>query len=263
MKNEHAVLVELTQLIDGFDKFGSLEKKMSLFSVAIGTLRKDRSIAQDIIKITSSPNGGLGAMALTRILVEDYLHLLFLEVNRADLEERLADFNSHPHIDHYVSVQAMREWGFKFEDADKDTLAQIDQAFESYKARFLRHRKAKEPFDPDDYYRTWTKLRLTDLIAKTGLPTDKAAIKSFRFINETYNNGSTIIHHNAFVIWLLANQGPSIFSHGYPGVALTVATITLSRTYNLCIKIAGEEAGDSTRYVNEITQLADTIEKLA
>jgi hypothetical protein len=260
--NKRDVLIELTQLIDGFDKVGSLSKEMSLFSVAIGTLRKDRSIAEDIIQITATPNGGLGATALTRILIEDYLHLLFLEDNRPNLTKHLEDFNLHPHIDHYVSVQAMKAWGFKFEKDDEATLVKIEDAFEKNKARFLRRKQAKDPFDPEDYYRTWTKLGLLDLIARTSLPKDAATAKSLHYINETYNHGSTIIHHNAFIIWLLANQGSNFFSQGFPGVALDVSLITLSRTYNLCIKIAGEEAGDVNKYAIEMTQLADVMEKI-
>ena len=256
------ILIELTQLIDGFDKFGPQSKEMSLFSVAIGTLRKDRSIAGDIMQITARPNGGLGVTALTRILIEDYLHILFLDEDRPSLTEHLEDFNLHPHIDHYVSIQAMKAWGFQFEKGDEETLAKIEEAFEKNKARFLRRKQAKDPFDPEDYYRTWTKLGLLELIAKTGLPKDESMAKSLHYINETYNHGSTIIHHNAFIIWLLASQGSSIFSQGFPGVALDVSLITLSRTYNLCLKIAGEEAGDVNKYAEELTQLADVMEKI-
>lgn len=256
------VLIELTQLIDNFDKFGQQSKKMSLFSVALGTLRKDRSIAQDIIQITGTTNGGLGATALTRILIEDYLNLLFLDDDRPGLAEHLEDFNSHPSIDHYASVQAMKTWGYKFTKEDEALLPKMEEAFEKNKARFLRRKQAKEPFDPEDYYRTWTKIGLVELIAKTSLSNDAANAKTLHFINEVYNHGSTVIHHNAFIIWLLANQGPNIFSHGFPGVALDASLIALSRTYNLCIKIAGEEAGDVNKYAGEMTQLADVMEKI-
>jgi hypothetical protein len=74
--DKQAQLKELIQLIDDFDTFGSQSRQMSLFSVAIGTLRKDRSIAADILDVTNPSNDGLGALALSRILIEDYLHLL-------------------------------------------------------------------------------------------------------------------------------------------------------------------------------------------
>lgn len=112
MEIQQAKLVRLIQLIDDFDTFGKLKRDMSLFSVAIGTLRKDKSLAADIIRVTNEDSDGLGAMALTRILIEDYLHLMFLNQNQADLTQNIENFNAHPHMQHYASLQAMKEWGF-------------------------------------------------------------------------------------------------------------------------------------------------------
>jgi hypothetical protein len=235
---------------------------MSLLSVALGTLRKDRSIAVDITQITSANNDGLGALALSRILIEDYLHLLFLDSDRAELPRRLDDFNNHPHIEHYSSMQAMNEWGFDFGDprVAKAILDQVNKGFEQHKHKFLRRKHPKESFDADDYFRTWTKISLNELITKSGIPSDAGDKKSLQFMTQTYDTASTIIHHNAFIIWFLANQGTKMLKSEYPDLALTISFISLSRTINLVIKIARDEAKDGNMYDVEQTRLADIME---
>ncbi len=60
MSERQNQLNKLIQLIDDFDTFGRQSKQMSLFAVAIGTLRKDRSIATDIASLTATNSDGLG-----------------------------------------------------------------------------------------------------------------------------------------------------------------------------------------------------------
>ncbi len=255
-------LTQLIQLIDDFDTFGKQSKQMSLLSVAVGTLRKDRSIATDIVSITSTNSDGLGALALSRILIEDYLHLLYLDSDHSELPQRLDDFNSHPHIEHYSSIQTMNDWGFDLGNPEevKTILDQVNKGFEQHKHKFLRRKHAREPFDADDYFRTWTKVSLNELITKAGIPSEAGDKKNLQFMTQTYDTASAIIHHNAFIIWFLANQGTKLLRDEYPDLALTISFISLSRTLNLVIKIARDEAQDDTKYGAEQTRLADVME---
>lgn len=95
--NYSNLIDELIKFIDRYDTFGNRDRDMSLLSVAVGTLRKDRSLAKDILSITSGGDG-LGSIALSRIITEDYLHLLYLNRNQDSLEENMDKFNTHPHI---------------------------------------------------------------------------------------------------------------------------------------------------------------------
>jgi hypothetical protein len=257
MTNHEIQLEKLLRLINRFDAFGDQSRSMSLFSVAIGTLRKDRSIASDILTLTTSLSTGLGALALSRILIEDYLHLRLLDSDPAELPQRLDDFNNHPHIDHYWTIQAMREWGFDFSDNDevKATMASVEKAFARHKDRFLRKGHGKEPFKADDYYRTWTGLTLNDLITKSGLPTEDGDKKALKFMTETYDAGSTVIHHNAFIIWFLASQGFDMFSANYPELAVEVSFIVLNGLMNLMLKIARNEPRAGEKYLAEQLEL--------
>lgn len=253
-------LSKLIQLVDEFDNFGKLDRDMSLFSVAIGTLRKDKSLVADIIKTTDDSSDGLGAIVLSRILTEDYLHLLFLNANQDDLIENIENFNLHPHIENYSSLQAMKEWGFDFskEDEAERIINESSTAFEANKARFLR-RKAKEgTFNADDYYRTWTKLSLNDLIKNTGLADTDEGRHSLKFMTETYDNASTIVHHNSLAIWLLASQGDKIFSDEYPELALTVSRIVFSQIIKLALEIAEPKIGEE-KLAEYTTRLADIL----
>jgi hypothetical protein len=96
MNSQTEKLEQLIQLVDDFDTCGKLNRDMSLFSVAIGTLRKDRSIAQDIYGLSLANSDGLSMLALSRIMTEDYLHLLFLNENQESLAEQIDNFNAHP-----------------------------------------------------------------------------------------------------------------------------------------------------------------------
>lgn len=265
MNEKQTHLSKLLQFIDDLDTFGAQSRQMSLFSVAVGTLRKDRSIAADILNITAPNSDGLGALALSRILIEDYLHLAFLDSDHAQLVERLDNFNTHPHVEHYSSIQAMKAWGFDFGDPNKAEflIRKATEGFILHKDKFQRHKHVKEPFDPDDYYRTWTKSSLNDLITQSGVPNDIAGKKSLHFMTETYGTASTIIHHNAFIIWFLASQDIKLLHDEYPGLALTISFISLNRIINLVIKIARDEAGDDKRYEAEETRLVEILEGFA
>lgn len=253
-------LRQMIELVDEFDAFEKLDRDMSLFSVAIGTLRKDKSLVADIIKITDGDSDGLGAIALSRILTEDYLHLLFLNANQDDLTENIENFNLHPHIENYSSLQAMKDWGFDFSEENdvERVVKESSAAFEANKARFLRRKAKEDTFNPDDYYRTWTKLSLNDLIKKTGLPDTDEGRHSLKFMTETYDNASTIVHHNSLAIWLLAGQGDKIFSDEYPELALTVSRIVFSQTVKLALEIAEPKIGEE-KLAEYMTRLADIL----
>lgn len=255
-------LKNLVKLINDFDTFGSQDRKKTLFAVAIGTLRKDGSIAADIVNLTNASGDGLGALALSRILIEDYLHLLFLDSDPGQLQQRLDDFNTHPRIEHYSSLHAMQAWGFDFGDPKvaEFIFRQVTEGFDLHKHRFLRKKRAKEPFDPDDYYRTWTKTSLDGLISESGIPDDIAGKKSLQFMTETYNTASTIIHHNAFIIWFLANQDMKLLRDEYPDLALTISFISLTRLLTLVIKVSRVETGDVSSHEAEENRLADIVE---
>lgn len=251
-------LSKIIQLVDEFDTFGKLDRDMSLFSVAIGTLRKDRSLAADILKIAGNDSDGLGAIALSRILSEDYLHLLYLNANQEDLAENIENFNTHPHIEHYSSIRAMKEWGFDFSGQDAERVIKATtNAFAAYKDRFQRRKPKEGGFDPDDYYRTWTKLSLNDLIKNSGLSSTTAGKKRLKFITETYDNASSVVHHNSFVVWLLANQGAAIFSGEYPELALTVSVIVFNQMVDLVLEIAQPRIGEEQRaqYLNRLADM--------
>lgn len=254
-------LSKIIQLVDEFDNFGKLDRGMSLFSAAIGTLRKDRSIAYDILKITGSDSDGIGAIALSRILSEDYLHLLFLSVDEDGLADKMQDFNTHPHVENYSSIQAMKSWGFDFSDPDAVRVVNAaTEAFEANKDRFLRPRRTANgnEFDPDDYYRTWTKLSLNDLIKSTKLSETEDGKQHLLFMTETYDKASSVIHHNSLVVWLLATQGAKIFSDEHPDLALTVSVIVFSQMVKLVLEIAQPTIGDE-RCAEYMTRLADVL----
>jgi hypothetical protein len=265
MNEKQTQLNQLLQLIDDFDTFGNQSRKMSLFSVAIGTLRKDRSIAADILNLTTKDSDGLGALALCRIIIEDYLHLLFLDSDHNQLDERLDNFNVHPNIENYSSIQAMKARGFDFGDpkAAEFVIEQATAGFTQHKDKFQRRKHVKEPFDPDDYYRTWTKLSLDDLITQSGIPDDPAGKMSLKFMVETYGAASTIIHHDAFIIWFLASQGIEILHDSYPDLALTITFISLSRTINLVIKISRDADDNIAKHHSEEARLVDIMESFA
>lgn len=260
MEIQQAKLVRLIQLIDDFDTFGKLKRDMSLFSVAIGTLRKDKSLAADIIRVTNEDSDGLGAMALTRILIEDYLHLMFLNQNQADLTQNIENFNAHPHMQHYASLQAMKEWGFPLESKEaKELIESVNAGFQAHKDKFLRHKNPKEPFDPDDYYRTWTKTSLGKLVKKSGLTDSEADKKSLKFLTETYDTASSIIHHDSFIIWFLASQDKNFLSEQYPDLALTISVIALSRIVNVVLQISQPVIDDDTLYLQHLNKLGDIL----
>lgn len=258
MDNQQTKLIQLIKLIDDFDTFKNLERDMSLFSVAIGTLRKDRSLALDITKITDGNSDGLGAMALSRVLIEDYFHLMFLNENQDGLIQQIENFNAHPTIQHYTSLQAMKEWGFSLDtQEDKDLITKVSAEFEKNKNKFLRSNPPKDPFNPDDYYRTWTKISLDKLIAKSGLTSTTTSKRSLKYLTEMYNTGSQIIHHDSFIIWLLASQDKSVLSNNYPGFALSISVITMSRIINLVFQISQPIINNDEQYAQLLNKLTD------
>ena len=261
MSSQAEKLHQLIQLIDEFDTFGKLNRDMSLLSVAIGTLRKDRSIAQDIYGLSGASSDGLGMLALSRILTEDYLHLLFLNENQESLAEQIDNFNAHPTIEHYVSLKAMEEWGFEFDESQdtKDLIAKVTAGFEKNKERFLRRRETENSFDPDDYYRTWTKVNLNELVKRSGLAVTDEGKRSLKFLTETYDSASSIIHHNSFIVWLLACQDKSVLADEYPDLALTISVITLSRMINLVMQISHAVVQDEELYAGQLNKLADIL----
>jgi len=196
------------------------------------------------------------------VLIEDYLHLRLLHSDPAKLSMRLADFEVHPHIDHYWTIEAMKEWGFEFGSSQdvKKMLHEIDQAFKSHGSRFLRKGRVKDSRIADDYYRTWTKLTLNQLISMSGLP-QEGDKKSLRFMLDTYDQGSAIIHHNAFTIWFLATQKTEMMSKSYPSLAVDLSFIMLSKIMEIVIKIARAEEDNLSKYQSEEARLLDIMNK--
>ncbi len=254
---------KLEQLIEfaiEFDTFGVLEKSLTLNSVAIGTLRKDISIAKDLNSISEATSDGLGSLALSRILIEDYLHLLFLSKTE-NLEEQIENFNAHPRISHYISLQAMQEYGFDFLETkeSKVLMDQVIAGFAESKHRFLR-RAESDTFNPDDYYRTWTKLSLDSLIQSTGLTDTDQGNKRLKFIVETYDTASSVIHHDSFIIWLAATQGIAILGDEYPELALTIAATVFSQMLKLVMETTNSANEDKQLLTQQINILADILE---
>lgn len=249
----------LINFIDRYDTFGNRNRDMSLFSVAIGTLRKDQSLAGDILNIASTGDG-LGSMALSRIITEDYLHLLYLSRNQDSLEENIDKFNTHPHIQHYISLQLVKEVGIPLDSSEaKRMVAQITAEFEKHKAKFLRRRESTT-FNPDDYYRTWTGTSLDNLIKKTNLASTEEGKKSLQFMTETYDMASSVIHHNSFLIWLFATQDKEVFLDEYSDFSLHVVFTTLNRLIALVIEIEQTEAKNEDKQAALLNELADLME---
>ena len=232
---------------------------MSLFSVAIGTLRKDQSLAQDILSIASTGDG-LGSMALSRIITEDYLHLLYLKHNEDNLEENIDKFSTHPHIQNYISLQLVKEVGIPIDSPEaKQIVAQIIAEFENHKAKFLRRRESST-FNPDDYYRTWTGISLDNLIKKTGLADTEDGKKSLKFTTETYDMASSAIHHNSLLIWLFAAQEKELFLDEYPDLSMHIVFTTLNRLITLVIEIEQSTTKNEERHGVLLNELADIMD---
>jgi Family of unknown function (DUF5677) len=250
----------LIALADEFDNFGKLDRKMKLFAVAIGTLRKDREIAEDIVVLNENNQSGMGAMGLSRILVEDYFNLRYLNNNSEALDKNLDLFNSHPNVDHYGSMKSMLEWGYPFSEEEKLSFPAIDEAFQENKDKFLRPGKKHEPYNRENYYRTWSKLSLEDLISKSGFADEDQS--TAHFLSENYNTGSSMIHHNAFNIWYLATQGrdTELADEGYKDISSRVTFAVLNRLLNLAIDIFSKETGDEKTalyYILELEKILD------
>lgn len=259
MEDQQSKLNQLIELVDAFDTFSNLERDMSLFSVAIGTLRKDRSIARDIYLINSTQSDGLGSMALTRILIEDYLHLKFLFQNQDKLDENIANFNAHPNIKNYATLQSMLDWGIPQAEIESQVPVQkVNAGFEEHKARFLRAQTPSEPFNPDDYWRTWTKTTLDKMVKKTGLTDSEAEKRSLMFQTEIYEKSSSVIHHDSFIIWFLATQQNSFFAKNFPGLASTMSVLTLLKSFKLVLDISQPVLDDDElilRFTNSLTDI--------
>lgn len=255
-------IVQLVGFIDRFDTFGNLKRDMSLFSIAIGTLRKDKSIAQDIIKIASPESDGFGAVALSRILVEDYLHLLYLNDNPDDLETNIDKFNTHPNIEHYSNLESMKKWGFQLDETQetKDTLQKVRDGFDENKDKFLRRKESDTGFNPDDFYRTWTCISLDKLISETRLTETDEGKRSLGHMTEMYNLGSNVIHHNSFLIWFLACQDKHIIADEYPHMALNATFITLNKLIDLVIEISQTIKKDEEQQARLLNELADIMD---
>lgn len=256
---------KLILLIDAFDSFGKLDRKMPLFAIAIGTLRKDREVAEDIVVLNENNRSGMGALGLSRILTEDYFNLRYLNNNPNSLEENLDLFNSHPTVDHYGSMKSMLEWGYPFSNEEALLFLSIQAGFEKNKNKFLRQGKSHKPYKQDNYYRTWTKLGLEDLISKSGFADEDP--KTLHFLNENYNLGSTMIHHNAFNIWYLATQGrgTELAEEGYKDISARVTFIVMNRILNLVINIYSNETKNeevALHFILELEKILDEFNAL-
>ena len=255
--------IKLLALIDDFDSFGKLDRDMQLFAIAIGTLRKDREIAEDIVLLNQTNQSGIGSLALSRILIEDYFNLKYLEHNPETLTKNLSLFNSHPNVDHYGSMRSMIEWGYPFSDEEKIMVTQVEQAFQANKDDFLRPNKTHDPYIRDNYYRTWSKLSLEDLIAKSGFVEEDPI--NAKFLTEHYGSGSSMIHHNAYNVWYMATQGrgTELAEEGYKDISARVTFLVTSRILNLAINIFSKESGEDEVALKYILQLEGIIDEFA
>lgn len=262
MNNHKEIITQLVNFIDKFDTYGNLKRDMSLFSITIGTLRKDRSIALDILKNTTPECDGLGAIALSRILIEDYLHLVYLNDNSDDSKENIDRFNIHPKIENYLSLKSMENWGFEIENTleNKVMIEDIKNEFNKNKNKFLRRKESDNGFDADDYYRTWTCTGLDKLISKTDLTKTDNGRKSLKYMTEMYSFGSNVIHHNSFLIWLLACQDKRLITDEYSDIALNVTFNILSNLINLTIEISQTIRKDEKIHGQLLDELADIME---
>lgn len=262
MDNHKETITQLVNFIDKFDTYGNLKRDMSLFSITIGTLRKDRSIALDILRNTTPECDGLGAIALSRILIEDYLHLIYLNDNPSDSEDNIDKFIIHPKIENYLSIKSMESWGFEIENTqeNKAMIEDIKNEFNKNKNKFLRRRESDNGFDADDYYRTWTCISLDKLISKLDLTKTNDGRKSLKYMTEMYSLGSNVIHHNSFLIWQLACQNKKLITDGYSDIALNVTFDILSKLINLTIDISQTISKDEKLHAQLLNELVDIME---
>jgi hypothetical protein len=253
-------IAELIGFIDRYDTFKDRDRDLSFFSVALGTLRKDQLLAQDILTLSSSGSEGIGTMALSRIMTEDYLHLLYLNHNQDNLESNIDRFNTHPYIQHYIAIQMLKELGFRLDSPEeKKMIAQASAEFETHGAKFLR-RKKSSTFNSDDYSRTWTGIGLDSLIKKTGLTSTDGDMKSLKFMTETYDMASSVIHHNSFLIWLFATQDREIFLNEYPEFSQRIVFITLNKLIALVFEIEQTVSKDEKKQARLLNELTDIME---
>lgn len=252
---------KLIVLIDEFDSFGTLDRKVPLLGIAIGTLRKDRDIAHDIVELNENSHSGLGSMALARILIEDYFNLRFLNYDKDNLDSNIDLFNTHPSIDHYGSMRSMLNWGYPFGEDEKLIFPQIEAGFEKNKDKFLRRGKKHDPYVQDNYYRTWNKMSLEELISKSGFVEED--LRTLHFLNEHYNTGSSVIHHNAFNIWFLATQGRDndLINQGYREISIRVTFDVLQRLLNLVINIYSSETKNEESALHFILELEKILDE--
>lgn len=259
MNKEYTRLGKLIHFIDDLDDLGGFTGGATALTVIFGTLRKDKSLASDIYTIASSQNDGLGIVALSRILVEDYIYLSYLIRSEDNRQALLKDFDNHPAVESYLSILAMREWGFQF-DGSPETAAMLFKAkakFQVHKDAFLRRKPIKGSINADDYYRTWTKMNLNDVIKKSGI-VNSSDRKELQTSKQVYDAGSGVIHHNAFLIWNLSRVGTELISESYPKLGIGVSVSTLAKIIQLAIEV--KYSGDDKKYTETLNRLSDILE---
>ena len=246
-------LIEFAESIDDLEKFSN---GSSFLSVVIGTLRKDLAIAHDIQTLTNSQSSGLSTIALCRILIEDYIHLSYLINNEEERDVLLKNFNDHPSVDGYLLSLTLQDLGVEFTQIEIDTYAKIKLRFDKHKSPFLRFGSESKKINPDDYFRTWTKENLNSLIKKSGI-IDDGQKNELRTLMQVYDTGSSVIHHNAFLIWNLSRVNLELVAETFPGMSLTLGVSTFAKI--LRIALAAKYENDDNTHLEKLNELNEII----
>jgi hypothetical protein len=100
-------------------------------------------------------------------------------------------------------------------------------------------------------------MSLNEVIKKSGI-IDSGNRKELQTNKQAYDAGSSIIHHNAFLIWSLSRQGIKLISENYPMLGVGVSVGTLSKIIQLAIEV--KYSNDDEKCAITLNQLSDVLE---
>jgi hypothetical protein len=144
----------------------------------------------------------------------------------------------------------------KLTEAEELTLAKAKDGFDRHKADFLRNDKESIVFNSDDYFRTWTKKPLAAIIKDSGIPSSDTR-SEMGLIQQLYDVGSDIIHHNAYLIWQFSRGHEKIILDGLPQASIAFALSTFSKIVNISLKV--KYAKDAVLYDAKLNELSDLL----
>jgi len=195
-------------------------------------------------------------IALCRILIEDYIHLSYLLNSPETPKKLLANINNHPKIEAYLKAYTVQEWGIDLTEEQVETLAKAKIGFEETKGEFLRYSKESEQFNPNDYYRTWTKKPLDTVIKESGISAEGNK-SELGLVKQMYDVGSDIIHHNAYFIWQLSRENLELIAGALPEASAAIAISTLAKIVNLALSVKYND--DKESYALKLDKLANIL----